>query len=331
MSTKLSSTLNLQHGLTDGTPLPISAIREGFGKGMLEAGKHDPRVVGLSADLTESTQMHLFAKEFPDRFVQVGVAEQNLATVASGLAAAGKIPFASSFAAFSPGRNWEQIRTTICYNNQPVKMVGSHSGLSAGPDGATHQILEDVALMRVLPNMVVVVPADAEQTRTATLALAQDPRPAYLRLVREKTPVFTTPETPFEIGKAQVISEGSDVTIVVAGPFIVEALKAAAQLGNLASLEIINMHTISPFDHTTLIASAQKTGRVITIEDHQIIGGLAGAVCESLAEHCPTPVMRLGLKNTFGESGQVPELWKKHNLSAEGIVAAVQAFLKRTA
>lgn len=325
----INTTLHLHSEILTPEQLPSEATRQGYGRGLLEVAEQDERVVGLCADLTESTQMHHFAQAYPDRFIQVGVAEQNLVTVASGLAAVGKIPFAASFAAFSPGRNWEQIRTTICYNNQPVKIVGSHAGLAAGPDGATHQMLEDIALMRVLPNMVVVVPADSEQAAKATRALACDARPAYLRVIREKTPVWTTSATPFEIGKAQLLCEGTDLTIIATGAMVYEALRAAYILREQYSVEVINMHTISPIDIDAIVRSASKTRRVITVEDHQIVGGLGGAVAEVLAEHVPTPLVRLGVRNRFGESGSAAELWSAHGLLAPDIMRSAQEIMKR--
>ncbi len=316
---QINSSLHLAEALWDPTVLKSGATRQGFGKALVEAAKRDERIVGLCADLTESTQMHLFAEAFPERFAQVGVAEQNLVTVASGMAAAGKIPFCSSYAAFSPGRNWEQIRTTICYNDRNVKMVGSHAGLSVGPDGATHQALEDIAITRVLPNMYVIVPADVEQAYAATLAIAQDTHPTYLRLAREKSPIFTTSETPFEIGKAQVLVEGTDVTLIGAGPMLYEGLRAAYLLGGKISVEVINLHTIKPFDVETVVASARKTGAVVTLEEHQINGGIGGAVAEVLAEHAPTKIHRIGMRDCFGESGKAAELWKHFGLTAESI------------
>lgn len=308
--------------------LDHAATREGFGDGLLEAGKADERVVGLTADLGGSTKMQAFAQEFPERFVQVGVAEQNLVTVASGLAHEGKIPFASSFAQFSPGRSWEQIRTTICYNNQPVKVIGTHAGLSVGPDGATHQALEDIAITRALPNMRVIVPVDALQAKRATMAVAQDDKPVYIRLAREKSPIFTTPETPFEIGKANVYREGTDVTVVATGPLVYEALMAAEQSD--LSVEVVAVHTIKPLDHETIVASAQKTGAVITVEEHQVAGGLGGAVAEVLGEHHPVPLKRIGVQDSFGESGTAQELWEKHGLTPENIMTQINNRIKRT-
>ena len=296
-------------------------IRKGFGRGLLEAGKLDINVVAACADLTESTQISLFKDAFPDRFIEIGVAEQNLVTVGSGLAAMGKIPFVSSYAAFSPGRNWEQIRTTICLNNQPVKIVGSHAGVSVGPDGATHQMLEDIALMRVLPNMVVIAPCDSIEAEKATLAMARDKRPNYMRLAREATPVFTSPDTPFEIGEAYVYHEGVDVTIIATGTMTYQALVAAEELKkHNISAEVIHMPTIKPFDGETVLKSVKKTGAVVTAEEGQIVGGLGGAVAEFLGENHPVPMSRIGMKDRFGESGTMDELLEHFGLTSKQIV-----------
>lgn len=302
--------------------------RAGFGRGLLQAGKNDENVVAACADLTDSTQMSLFKKEFPDRFVEIGVAEQNLVTVGSGMAAMGKIPFVSSYAAFSPGRNWEQIRTTICLNNRPVKIVGSHAGLYTGKDGATHQMLEDIALMRVLPNMVVVVPGDSIEAEKATLALAADKRPGYLRLAREATPVFTTDKTPFQIGKAYVLKEGKDVTIIGTGPMTFRAMQAAAILQKDGiDAEVIHCPTIKPLDATTILHSAQKTKGVVTIEEAQIVGGLGGAIAELLGEHCPRPLRRIGMRDQFGESGTPEELLTHFGLTPKHIAFAAHELM----
>ena len=299
-------------------------IRKGFGRGLLNAGKININVVAACADLTESTQMSLFKKEFPERFVEVGVAEQNLVTVGSGMAAMGKIPFVSSYAAFSPGRNWEQIRTTVCLNDQPVKIVGSHAGVSVGPDGATHQMLEDIALMRVLPNMVVIAPCDSLEAERATLAMASDQRPNYIRLAREATPIVTTDKTPFEIGKAYVYKAGKDLTIMSTGTMTYQALAAAAKLEKDGiHAEVIHIPTIKPLDEKTIIASAKKTGKVITVEEGQIIGGLGGAIAELLSQTSPTKVIRMGMQDRFGESGKPDELLEHFGLTAKHI--AVQA------
>ena len=304
------------------------SIRVGFGRGLKQAGEADRRVVALCADLTESTQMHLFKAAFPERFVEVGVAEQNLVTVASGMAAMEKVPFAASYAAFSPGRNWEQIRTTICLNNQPVKIVGSHAGVSVGPDGATHQMLEDIALMRVLPNMVVVVPGDSIEAEKATKAIAMTPNPTYLRLARETTPVFTTPLTPFEIGKAYVLREGYDITLLGTGTMTYECLVAAEKLAaDGVSVEVVHVPTIKPLDEATILASLRKTGRGITVEEAQVAAGLGGAVAELLGEQMPTPLRRLGVKDHFGESGTAGELLEAFGLNADHIALSVHDFI----
>lgn len=305
--------------------------RKGFGRGLLEAGTRNENVVAACADLTESTQMHLFREQFPERFVEIGVAEQNLVTVGSGMAAMGKIPFVSSYAAFSPGRNWEQIRTTICLNEQPVKIVGSHAGISVGPDGATHQMLEDIALMRVLPNMIVIAPCDSVEAEKATLALAADTKhPAYLRLAREATPIVTTAETPFEIGKAYKMTEGADVTIVATGTMTYQAL-AAAEMSykHGIDIEVIHCPTIKPLDAVTILTSAQKTGLVITAEEAQINGGLGGAVAELLSEEYPVPLKRIGIRDRFGESGKPEELAHHFGLTAKHLAMVAHDMVEK--
>lgn len=297
--------------------------RKGFGRGLLEAGKRDENVVAACADLTDSTQMSLFRDEFPDRFVEIGVAEQNLVTVGSGLAAQGKIPFVSSYAAFSPGRNWEQIRTTICLNDRPVKIIGSHAGVSVGPDGATHQMLEDIALMRVLPNMVVIAPGDSVEAEKATLAIAKDSRPTYMRLAREASPIVTTEKTPFEIGKAYVYARGADVTIIATGIMTYQALVAADRLfKDGIDVEVIHCPTIKPLDAKTILESVKKTRAVVTVEEAQINAGLGGAVAELLAEEMPTPMRRIGMKDRFGESGKPEELLEHFGLTYKNIMLA---------
>ncbi len=304
--------------------------RKGFGLGLLEAGRLDENVVAVCADLTESTQMHLFRDEFPARFIDVGVAEQNLVTVGSGLAAMGKIPFVSSYAAFSPGRNWEQIRTTACLNDVPVKIIGSHAGVSVGPDGATHQMLEDIALMRSLPNMVVIAPCDSVEARKATLALATNKKPGYLRLAREAVPVITTEETPFKIGKAYVYAEGADVTIISTGTMTYHAMIAAEQLFKSGiDAEVIHCPTIKPLDAVTILTSVQKTGAVITVEEAQINGGLGGAVAELLSEELPTLMRRIGVKDRFGESGKPDELMKHFGLTANHIAVVAHELMEK--
>lgn len=305
-------------------------IRKGFGRGLLEAGKRDENVVGLCADLTESTQMHLFAKEFPTRFVEIGVAEQNLVTVGTGLAAMGKIPFVSSYAAFSPGRNWEQIRTTICINDRPVKIIGSHAGVSVGPDGATHQMLEDIALMRALPNMVVVAPCDSVEAEKATLALAEDKRPNYMRLAREATPVITTAETPFALGRAQIFTTGSDISLITTGTMTYQALAAAELLyKDGIDAEVIHVPTIKPLDAITILNSVKKTGAVVTAEEAQVNGGLGGAIAELLGEELPTKMIRIGMKDRFGESGKPEELLEHFGLTGKHIALAAHHLLSK--
>jgi transketolase len=305
-------------------------IRAGFGRGLKAAGEANENVVALCADLTESTQMHLFRDAFPKRFIEVGIAEQNLVTVASGLARAGKIPFTSSYAAFSPGRNWEQIRTTATLNNQPVKIVGSHAGVSVGPDGATHQMLEDIAIMRVLPNMVVVAPGDSIEAEKATQAIAENGKPSYIRLAREKTPIFSTPEAPFEIGKAYVVKEGSDITLLGTGAMTYQLLVAAKLLDEKGiNAEVVHVPTIKPLDEATILASVRKTGRVVTAEEAQIAGGFGGAVSEFLSSTLPVPIKRIGMLDRFGESGAPAELFDYFGLTGEKMAPSIEEFMNQ--
>ncbi|MEI9914261.1 MAG: transketolase C-terminal domain-containing protein [Candidatus Saccharibacteria bacterium] len=304
--------------------------RKGFGLGLVEAGEKDVNVVAACADLTESTQMYLFKEKFPDRFIEIGVAEQDLVTVGSGLSAMGKIPFVSSYAAFSPGRNWEQIRTTICLNDRPVKIVGSHTGISVGPDGATHQMLEDIALMRVLPNMIVVAPCDSIEARKATLSIAKNGKPSYMRLAREAIPVITTEDTPFQVGPAYIFREGKDITIAATGTMTYHALMAADKLAEQGiEAEVLHVPTIKPLDSPTIVASARKTGAVVTVEEGQIIGGLGGAIAEILAEQQPTLLKRIGMQDRFGESGEMNELIAYFGLDAKHIVLAAHNLIEQ--
>lgn len=324
----MSNDLNLATTKWQDTKLDSEPIRKGFGRGLKKAGELDKNVVAACADLTDSTQMSLFKEAFPERFIEIGVAEQNLVTVGSGLAAMGKIPFVSSYAAFSPGRNWEQIRTTVCLNDRPVKIVGSHAGVSVGPDGATHQMLEDIALMRVLPNMVVVVPGDSLEAERATLAMAVDTRPGYLRLAREATPVITTDKTPFVLGKAYVYREGTDVSIIATGTMTYQALVAADKLAKDGiSAEVVHVPTIKPLDNVTILHSAKKTKHVLTVEEAQIAGGLGGAIAELLSEQEPTHMKRMGMRDQFGESGKPEELLEHFGLTAKHIALNVHALL----
>ncbi len=302
-------------------------IRKGFGEGLVLAGDKNPQVVALSADLTESAQALPFKQKFPNRFVQVGVAEQNLATAASGLATMGKIPFITSYAMFSPGRNWEQIRTTICYNNQPVKIAGSHAGVSVGPDGGTHQAIEDLALTRVLPRMIVLSPCDAIEANKATLASVDTNTPVYLRLAREKTPVMTTVDTPFEIGKAQAfwISKKPQVGIIATGALLHKALSAAQTLEKEGiEVEVMNLSTIKPLDEEAILALAKHTGKIVTVEEHQIAGGMGSAVAELLAQNFPVPMRFIGVNDEFGQSGTPAELIEHYGMGEKNIIKAIK-------
>jgi transketolase len=306
----------------------MEPIRAGFGRGLKKAGDVDERVVALCADLTDSVQMSAFRDAFPRRFIEVGVAEQNLVTVASGLARLGKIPFTASYAAFSPGRNWEQIKTTAALNDMPVKVIGGHAGLYTGPDGATHQMLEDISLMRTMPNMVVVVPGDSIEAEKATLALAANSKPSYLRLARDKTAVFSTNHSPFEIGKMYVLREGADITLVGTGTMTYELLVAASELSkHHIHAEVLHAPTIKPFDTETLLKSVEKTGRVVTAEEAQIIGGLGSAVAETLSEYLPVPVKRLGVEDRYGESGAPRELIEKFGLDGHSLANKIRQFI----
>lgn len=307
--------------------------RDGYGEALVKLGRTNPDVIVLCGDLTESTRSLDFAKQFPDRFIEVGVAEQNMAGIAAGMALEGLIPFMSSYAVFSPGRNWDQMRVSICYSNLDVKIAGCHTGLSVGPDGASHQALEDIAITRVLPNMTVLAPADVVQAKQATIAAAVWPGPVYIRFTREKTPVFYRPEMSYRIGKADLLREGTDVTIAACGPIVYQALLAAEQLlkssEKLISTEVINVHTIKPLDVETLVKSVKKTGRLVTVEEHQVIGGLGSAIAEALSEFHPVPIVRVGMQDTFGESGDSEELLKKYHMTADDIIQAVHDVINK--
>lgn len=347
-------------------------VRKGFGEGLVIAAETNSNIVGLCADLTESTQMHLFKKKFPERFLEIGIAEQNMASVASGMAAMGKLPFITSYAMFSPGRNWEQIRTTICYNDRKVIIAGSHAGLSVGPDGGTHQAIEDIAITRVIPNMTVIVPCDAIEARKATIASAKNDveggtdTPVYLRLAREKTPIITTEETPFEIGKAQIffeldedrfiamkskpnsgaISGGSttttfkldrethnirhDVGIIASGPLLHQALKVAHEYEEKGlAVKVMNLATIKPLDIDAIIALAKETNALVTVEEHQVAGGVGSAIAECLSKVYPTHIEFVGVEDKFGQSGTPAELIKHYGIGEDHIREAVAKVLKR--
>ncbi len=329
----LNPRAKLVENILDPKSLERKPTRDGYGLGLVEAGEKNPRVVVLCADLTESTRSEAFAKKFPERFVEMGVAEQNMAGVASGLAAVGKIPFISSYAMFSPGRNWEQIRTTICYNERHVIIAGAHAGVSVGPDGATHQAVEDIAITRPIANMTVLSPCDMHEARKATVAAADLEGPVYIRFAREKTPVFTTPDTPFEIGKAEIFfdSKGKpDCAIVSCGPLLHNAILAAAELEKEGiKIRVINNHTVKPMDDKTIIAAAQDAGAVVTVEEHQIQGGMGSAVAEVLAKNCPVPMEFVGVQNRFGESGAPGELIEHFGMGVKDVKAAVTKVLKR--
>ena len=309
-------------------------IRKGFGEGLVKAGEADKNVVGLCADLTESTQMYLFRDKFPKRFIEMGVAEQNMATVAAGMADAGKIPFIASYAVFSPGRNWEQIRTTIAYNDRPVKIAGSHAGVSVGPDGGTHQAIEDIAITRVIPNMHVISPCDAIEASKATQVMAKTKFPTYLRLAREKTPIMTTEETPFEIGKAEIYwmpDVGlAQVGIIATGALLYKAICVAKELeAEGVKIKVLNLASIKPIDKDAIIALAKETKAIVTVEEHQVAGGMGSAVAEVLAQNYPVPIEFIGVADRFGQSGTPDELIEYYGMGKKSITLAVQKVLKR--
>lgn len=304
--------------------------RSGFGDGLLEAGKRNENVVALCADLTGSLKMNAFKDEFPDRFIQAGIAEANMMGVAAGLTIGGKIPFTGTFANFSTGRVYDQIRQSIAYSGKNVKIAASHAGLTLGEDGATHQILEDIGLMKMLPGMVVINPCDYEQTKAATIAVAEYDGPVYLRFGRPKWPVFTPANQKFEIGKAITFQEGNDVTIIATGHCVWESLKAAEELEEEGlSVEVINIHTIKPLDDEAILKSVSKTRRVVTAEEHQMNGGLGDSVAQLLARNNPTPIEFVAVDDSFGESGKPEELFEKYGLGQKSIVEAVKRVMAR--
>ena len=329
--------LSFDENIFEPEVLKAVPTRNGFGEALRDLGAENPHVVAVCADLAESTRVHWFKESFPDRYIEVGVAEQNMAAVASGLANAGKIPFMTSYATFSPGRNWEQIRSTICINDVPVKIIGSHAGVSVGPDGATHQALEDIALTRVLPNMTVVVPADSAQAYKATYAIAATPEPTYLRLARAKTPVFTTEATPFEIGKAYRVydaepKEGKRFGIVACGSLVYQAILAAEELAQEGiAVSVVNCATIKPLDTKEILSFAQDCDHIVTAEEHQIAAGLGGAIAEFLGENHPMPMTRIGMQDRYGESGDPDELLHAFGLDKDGIVRHILEQHEKTA
>ncbi|KAA0206921.1 transketolase family protein [Candidatus Uhrbacteria bacterium] len=310
--------------------VPQKPTRDGYGMGVLEAAAKNTNVVVMCADLTESTRNLEFKKQFPDRFVQMGVHEQLLAASAAGMALAGKIPYITSYAMFCPGRSWEQVRTNICLNEANVKIIGSHAGVSVGPDGATHQAIEDIAIMRCIPHITVIAPCDVEEARKATIAIANVKGPCYVRFAREKTHVFTTAKTPFQIGKATTFRDGKDVAIIGCGPLLWNALKAADELSKQKiECTVINSHTIKPLDEKTILDAARRCKAIVTVEEHQIAGGLGGAVAELLAKHNPVPMEFIGVQDRFGESGPPTELIEHFGMGVKHIKAAVKRALKR--
>ncbi len=315
--------------ILDKAKMEAKPTRDGFGLGVVEAGKKDPNVVVLCADLSESTRAQMFQKEFPDRFIEAGIAEQNMAAMAAGLALAGKVPFIASYAAFSPGRNNEQIRTTISLQETNVKIMGAHAGVSVGPDGATHQALEDMALMRVQPNMTVFAPCDVWEAKRIVEMIAKTEGPAYMRFARDATPVLTAAATPFAIGKATLFWESAkekiDVAIFACGPLVHESILAAAELEKEGlGVEVYDSPSVKPLDEKTVLEAAKKAGAIVTAEEHQVAGGLGGAVTEFLGENCPTPVVRVGVKDRFGESGKPDELMVAFGLVSKNVVEAAK-------
>lgn len=303
----------------------MMATRDGYGMGLVEVGQANEQVVVLCGDLTESTRSAAFKEKFPDRFLELGVAEQNMAAVAVGLALQGKIPFVATYAVFCPGRNWDQMRISGCYNNANVKYAGAHSGISVGPDGATHQAMEDVALTRVLPRMTVLVPCDAEETRKIVHAAAALTGPVYFRFARVATPLFTTDKTPFKVGKAQLFRDGKNVAIIGAGPIIHAALVAADRLIEQGiSCRVINSPSIKPIDEDTIEQAARECGAIVTCEEHQVMAGVGSAIAEVIVRTYPVPMELVGMKNSFGESGEPAQLLKKYKMDADAIVEAVK-------
>lgn len=315
---------------TDTAAVKQVPTRNGFGEGLVEAGQRDSNVIAICADLAESTRMEPFKKAFPDRYIEIGVAEQLIVAMAAGLAATGKIPFIASYAMFNPGRSWEQVRTTMALNETNVKIAGAHAGVSVGPDGATHQAVEDIAIMRVIPHMIVVVPCDSVQTKRATLAVAETFGPTYLRFARAESAVVTTAGTPFELGKAQTFHEGDDVAIVACGILVYEALVAAeiAQREGIAC-RVVNNHTIKPMDEPAMLAAARDCGAIVTVEEHQVHGGMGSRVAEIVAAGHPVPIEFVGVRDRFGQSGTPQELVREYGMDAPSILAAVKRAVRR--
>ncbi|OGD84140.1 hypothetical protein A2572_03045 [Candidatus Collierbacteria bacterium RIFOXYD1_FULL_40_9] len=314
--------------MEDWETLAKKPMRDGYGEMLAEIGKKDGRVVALIADLLDSLRLDLFKKDFPDRVIELGIAEQNMMGVGAGLAMGGKVPFVNSIACFNPGYNWNQLRVSVCLGRENVKIVGGHAGFGNGVDGANQQAFEDMALTRVLPNLVVLAPADYEQVKKAVMAMVEYNGPVYMRITKLSREIITTNITPFELGKAQVFCGGRDVSIFACGAGVAEAMRAAKQLEGEVEVEVINVHTIKPIDKETLVRSAKKTKKVITVEEHSVIGGLGSAVAEVLAEEFPTRMRRIGMPDCFGESGEPEELMKKYGITADNIVLEIRKIMK---
>lgn len=305
------------------------STRDAYGDALLALAKTNKNIVVVSADLAESTRVQAFGKKYPGRFIEVGVAEQNMLGVAAGLALAGKTVFASSFAVFSPGRNWDQLRVSVCYSKSNVKIVSTHAGLSVGEDGASHQALEDIAITRVLPNLMVISPLDYEETKKAVIAISKIKNPVYLRLHRQASAEITNSKSPFQIAKANILQTGTDVTLVGCGPILNEAIIASQNLKKKKiSVEIINCHTIKPLDKNTILKSLQKTKRLITLEEHQIAGGLGSSILEQVVSQYPVPLKLIGVQDTFGESGKPEELWHKYKIDSIYIEQEIMKLVK---
>jgi len=320
---------NLKGNILD-KEVEMISTRDGFGQGLIELGEKNENVVVLCADLTNSTKTGVFKERFPERYIEVGIAEQNMANVAVGLALQGKVPFLATYAVFSPGRNWDQIRISGCYNKANVKYAGAHSGISVGQDGATHQAMEDIALTRVLPRMTVLVPCDVEETRKVTIASGEIDGPVYLRYARAASPAITTEKTPFKIGKSVVFKDGDDVAIIGAGPIVHSALVAADRLVEKdISCRVINSPSVKPLDEETIEKAARDCGVVVTCEEHQVMGGFGSAVAEHLVKTYPVPMAFVGMQDSFGESGLPEELLAKHKMDADAIVEAVLTVVKK--
>ncbi len=322
----MSYTKYIDENFINGNP-EFSALRDGFGRGVVKAGDENEKVLALCADLTESTRMHLFKEKYPDRFFEMGIAEQNMATVAAGMALEGFVPFISSYAMFSPGRNWDQIRNTICYSSLPVKIAGSHAGVSVGADGGTHQALEDLSLLLPVPNIEVVVPVDANEAQKATVEIAKTASASYIRLARAKTPTITRKDAHFELGKPYLLweSESPDILIVGAGPILTEALKAALELKDFGiEVSVLNVHTLKPLDSEEILKHAEQVKGVIVMEEHQTVGGIGALVAQLLSKHSPKPMRFIGVSDMFGHSGKPEELYREFGLNCKSTVASAK-------